>query len=268
MSIADRARIALNLKSFSDKHKVPEGVETLRLYPPGGTLRVLRMLIREPHGKVHLPYGLEWVSAMVVATEIHQQKLGIKQPFVYLTVRSGVVETKTDDQWHIDGFSMNHTHLPEQNYVWCSNNGTEFVDKAWDFPEDYDPLKYNLNSFFHNRINPAKDNVYHIPNEQVYLMDPYIVHRRPPTTFGNKRTFVRITHCPMPIVDVNNTKNPFIPTHYKRDGVKDFRNNLLCYDKEKEKEFSRALVAAGKTKDDSEESRGQEENNTSQTKTS
>lgn len=268
MSIADRARVALNLKSYSDKHKVPEGVCHLRLYPPGGRLFVLRMLIREPHGKIHLPYGLDWVRPMILATDDHQKKLGIKQPYLYVTIRSGLVETKTDDQWHIDGFSMNHTHLPEQNYVWCSNNGTEFIDKIWDFPEDYDPLTYNLNAFFHNRIFPAKDNIFHIPNEQVYLMDPYIVHRRPPSATGTKRTFVRITHCPMPIVDVNNTKNPFIPTHHRRDGVKEFRNNLLCYDTEKEKEYSRALVASGKAKNASEGPRRQEKDNSPQTKTS
>jgi len=63
------------------------------------------------------------------------------------------------------------------------------------------------------------------------MMDPYVVHRRPPISNGVVRTFVRISFTPIEIPDVNNTPNPLIPTqHYITDGVKSFREHLLDYD--------------------------------------
>ena len=59
-------------------------------------------------------------------------------------------------------------------------------------------------------------------------MDPYVPHRRPASTQGEMRCFVRVSFTPIEINDVNNAQNPLIPRNYTRDGV-EIRNQLVDY---------------------------------------
>lgn len=61
------------------------------------------------------------------------------------------------------------------------------------------------------------------------MCDPYIIHKRPTVPEGKVRTFVRVSHVPIEIPDVNNTQNPLMPKNYDRDGVKEFRDSLVDY---------------------------------------
>ena len=222
-----RAFKALNLKQYSKINTVKD-CGHLELNIPVERQYILRMLIKKMFSEYQLPKELEWVKPLIMVADKNQQENGIRQPFIYLTIRNGIVDTKTDDEWHVDGFSQTITHLPEQNYIWSNKYPTEYVEKSFCFPSDFDGLKHNIHKFFQHRI--TKDDILKMKPKTVYGFDPYIVHRRPCGTSGMNRCFVRLSYTPIEIEDVNNTLNPLIPTNYKRDGIKEMRSMLVDYD--------------------------------------
>jgi hypothetical protein len=129
-----------------------------------------------------IPKELEWCNILIDMAFENQKRLCIQQPFCYLTVRHGIVDSTTDDEWHVDGFSMNKVHIPEQNYLWASDIPTEVISKAFLFPEDFDPIKHNIQYFFQDNIDPEIDNIHQLKAKTLYATDPYIVHRRPLNT--------------------------------------------------------------------------------------
>lgn len=229
MSIAERARVAVNLEQYSQIN-LPEFVSKVNVSPPKEKKYILRMLIKEPFENFHVPRDLQWVKVLILTAYYHQvTRLKIKQPFCYLTIRHGFVESETDDDWHVDGFSMSITHLPEQNYIWSTPYPTEYISKKIVFPKGFDPLKHNLQSYIQKEIDMRRGNA--LKEKCLYALDPYVIHRRPLGTAGIWRTFVRISFTPIEIRDNNNTPNPLIWTpKYKRDGVKDFRNQLKNFE--------------------------------------
>ena len=227
MRMKDRAFKALNLDQYSVINTVDD-CGGLELNTPTERQYILRMLIKRMFGEYQLPKELEWVKPLIEVADKNQQTHQIRQPFVYLTIRNGLVNTQTDDEWHVDGFSQTVTHLPEQNYLWSNVHPTEYVEKAFDFPEDFDGLTHNIHKFFQRRI--TKKDVLKMQPKRVYGFDPYIVHRRPDGTNGIERCFVRLSYTPIEIEDINNTINPLLPTYYTRDGIKEMRNRLVDYD--------------------------------------
>lgn len=223
-----RAFSALNLNQYFQINK-PDNVGNLKLNIPNERQYVLRLLIKRMFGEYQIPEKFGWILPLVEMADSHQKKIGIVQPFVYLTIRNGLVNTTTDDVWHVDGFSQTITHLPEQNYIWSNIEPTEYVEKSFKFPKDFDGLVHNIHNFFQNRIKES--DVLKMDCETVYGLDPYVVHRRPSNTNGKNRCFVRLSYTPIEIEDVNNTYNHLIPTNYKRDGIKEMRNKLINYDK-------------------------------------
>jgi len=81
--------------------------------------------------------------------------MGIEHSFCYLTVRSGKVTSRTDDVWHVDGYSEKITHLPEQNYIWCDKFPTEYVEKAFKIPDDFNPKIHNIHLFLQEEIEKS-----------------------------------------------------------------------------------------------------------------
>lgn len=227
MSVQDRAKEALNLEQYSEVNR-PDKLESVDVSCPHDRQYVLRMLVREPFGDFMIPPELAWLTPLLDKATEHQEKMGVRQPFCHITVRHGEVTSEKDDEWHVDGFSMNVTHLPEQNYLWVNRYPTEYVERSFDIPEDFDPRKHNIHLLFQDLMN-GNDEVKTVEEETLYCMDPYIVHRRPEVPTGIDRTFVRISFCPMEIKDVNNTENPLIPRDYERDGVEEFRESLERY---------------------------------------
>jgi len=225
--LKDRAFNALNLFQYNHIN-LPDTVAKIKLSVPVERQYVLRMLIKRMFSQLLIPQELEWVRPIVESSMKYQEGQGITQPFIYLTVRSGIVTTATDDEWHVDGFSKTITHLPEQNYIWCNHVATEYVVKKFDFPSDFNPLNHNIHKFFQNRIQD-KD-ILSLQENTLYGMDPYIVHRRSPLVQGVNRCFIRVSFTPIEIEDINNTVNPLLPTNYQRDGVKEMRNKLISYD--------------------------------------
>lgn len=223
----NRAFTILNLKQYSEIN-LPQQLGRVSLSFPEERQYILRMFIKDMFGEWQIPEEIYWISPMLKLAVDNQKRMGIRQPFVYVTIRNGIVDSKTDDDWHVDGFSLGITHLPEQNYIWSNDYPTEYVEKAFDFPEDFDGNVHNIHSFFQKRIKPEE--VMRMQSKVVYGLDPYVVHRRPAEATGKNRCFVRISFTPIEIRDKNNSYNPLIPTAYKRDGIVEKRNLLIDYD--------------------------------------
>lgn len=231
MPIPERFSQMLNLQQYQ-KTNEPLRVCKVSAQPNTDRQMILRMLIESPYSKgMKLPSELLWASEIIKQAKQFQRKITqISHPFTYVTVRHGVTTSLTDDEWHVDGFSMRYNHLPEANYILSTGeHPTEFIRQAFVFPDDFDPLRHNINKYFQRRID--EDSISRCKPNVLYFVDPYVVHRRPPITQGSRRTLVRISFTPIEIPDVNNTRNPLIKTeHYVMDGVKDFRNTLSDYD--------------------------------------
>jgi hypothetical protein len=229
-SIKTRALHAINLQQFNAENS-PELVDVIPLAVPDERQYVLRMLIRKPFQDFKVPSELGWLMPLIwAANEYQKNVVQVIHPYCYLTVRSGLVESVTDDEWHTDGFSMGITHLPEQNYGWSNIHPTEFVNKAIKLPSDFSPFKHNLHQYIQDTLvkEPVPINVGY--SNTLYCFDPYVIHRRPQVPAGVKRAFVRISFTPIEICDDGNTQNPLLPVMpYNRDAVKEYRNKLERY---------------------------------------
>ena len=225
MDYRERAHRLVGLEGFREAGlPIPAG--DVQLVCPFDQQYFLRMVIRAEGGDYLVPAELEWIREALEISIAQQREIGVDHPFVYVTVRHGLVNSQTDDAWHVDGFSTKVPHLPEQNYVWTNHTGTECADLAVEFPSDFDPRVHNVNKYLERFVSP--ENVMALNPGTLYIMDPYMLHRRPPQTAGMVRTFLRISHVPIEINDVNNTPNPLLPREMSGDGVA-FRNKLIPY---------------------------------------
>jgi len=228
MDIVDRSKENLNLTIFAKANN--EYVQTTSVeeddIPVPQDQYILRMMIRAPwtDGFV-IPEELKWIEGTVEYLDQFQQSMFGNHPFVYVTVRAGEVKSVTDDMWHVDGFSMRVPHLPEQNYVWSDCYPTELLEQSFSIPEDFDPFKHNLHTFFQDNADESK--IYNVKPKRICVFDPYIVHRRPTIPAGTMRRFFRISFVPVEIEDDTCTPNPLLPS--KVYGRKDIRNVLVPY---------------------------------------
>ncbi len=227
LSVHDRALTALDLRTY-DNWNLPDEVGPVDLVIPDGRTYVLRMLIRRPGDEGYLvPDELSWVAPLLPMAESHQQQVvKVRHPFQYLTIRSGLVDSETDDQWHVDGFSLRFNHLPEQNYFWCDSDPTEYIVHPVQIPPSFDPLKHNIHFLFQDVFERSPPDVRRMRTKVLYCFDPYVVHRRPVHSRGQQRTFVRISHLPIELNDVHDARNPLMGPKLAEDRVSSFRNQL------------------------------------------
>jgi hypothetical protein len=226
-TIARNAQTRLNLANYANWNQ-PWFVGKVQVSPPEERQYILRMLIKRPHQDIKLPAEYAWALPIIERAFAAQEEADIRQPFCYLTIRHGVVDSVNDDVWHVDGFSLTIHHIPEQNYVWANTIGTEVVLKSIKFPADFDSQRHNIHLYLQDSI-PKDTVVFQCPSETVVCMDPYVIHRRPKQTTGQLRTFARVSFTPIEIEDTNNTLNPLLATNYVRDGVVAFRDQLERY---------------------------------------
>lgn len=187
---------------------------------------VLRMCIMSPESNgIRLPPELQWLASTIDCCVAEQRWLGLHHPYIYVTVRSGIVRSTTDDEWHVDGFSMRVRHAPEQNYVWTDCYPTEHLDQQFVIPADFDPHRHNIHSFFQDNADTSK--IKQWPSEHLHQIDPYIVHRRPSIPEVTQRTFFRISFVPIEIEDDTNTPNPLLARRIY--GRSDIRKTLTRY---------------------------------------
>ena len=216
------AKRLLDFRHF-DGNMFHQGVYhgTAELTCPHNTQAVLRMLVRYRDNELQLPEELEWVRPLVEATDRVMADNGLTMPFTYVTIRHNFETDHTDEDWHVDGFSMRVSHIPEQNFLWSNTGGTLFTGSKVLVAPNFNPMKHNINtsvSFIKNSADVST-----APNG-VYSFDPYVFHRAPPY-MGVGRTFVRVSYVPIEIDDVNNTPNPLLPRVVTQKGV-EFRNTL------------------------------------------
>jgi hypothetical protein len=187
---------------------------------------ILRMMIKSPWSNGYqIPPELEWIKSALAECEEFQENLRIDHPFVYITVRSGIVRSVSDDEWHVDGFSMRVPHAPEQNYIWSNCHPTEVLTKNFVIPFDFNPMLHNLHRFF--QVRAQTEDIKALKANRVYQIDPYVVHRRVCVPEGTHRTFFRISFVPIEIEDDTCTPNPLLePKVYNRP---DIRNSLIHY---------------------------------------
>jgi hypothetical protein len=220
MNIINRAKTLLSLDGFG-AGAMSLGARDLR--PP--QQMVLRMMLKRPGTGLRIPGEVEWVEPFVVEMEKLHDELFPRHGYVYLTVRSGGVSTKTDDVWHVDGFSMRAPHLPEQNYIWSDCWPTEVLKQAITVSDDFDPMRHNIHWYFQDRADESKAMA--LEAGCCYVIDPYVIHRRPKLPAGTNRAFVRVSFVPIPIEDDRNTPNPLLPAGpFNRT---DIRDTLIRY---------------------------------------
>ncbi len=195
----------------------------------GDSLMILRMLVRPKYGEWYIPEELHFLKKVILGFAAYDRfHTGIKDSWCYVTVRHGIIQSKTNDEWHFDGSSFRTDIIPERNYVWVSNNPTEYKTGKLKIPVDFDPLKHNLFIFAAKQLenNP----VLKTKADQWYLLSPFCLHRRPIINKPTIRTFYRICFTDIEGRDINNTENPLLPTPaYGRNPVKTFRNELKDY---------------------------------------
>lgn len=220
-----RAHELLSHKHLFGEVATPFGSH--EVIPPEGEQYILRMMIRNPNSVgFQIPPELEWLRNTIIKCDKIQQFWGVNNPFVYVTVRHGIVKSVTDDLWHVDGFSMRVPHNPEQNYIWTSNHGTEVLEQEVYLPEDFDPMVHNIHQYFQD---VARKNVRKLREKRLYGIDPYVIHRRPTVPEGTHRTFFRISFVPIEIEDDTNTDNPVLSRGNKIYGRTDIRKRLTRY---------------------------------------
>jgi hypothetical protein len=189
---------------------------------------VLRLLVKAPGTDIFLPMAMAWMLPLLHQSIDYQRAHfpDFDNRFIYITVRSGIVKSQRDDEFHVDGFQGTSVprHIPEQNYIWSNCHPTEFVLQPF-FIDELDPAVHNVHSYLDRMTNP--DNIVEVRGNGAYIMDPYHVHRRPQIPAGTERAFIRICYSPVEIKDDTNTFNPWIPMGPYNRG--DVRNKLIDY---------------------------------------
>lgn len=203
---------------------------------------ILRMLIKRPGSNFEIPSELEWLRETIMKCANLQEENGISynNDFIYVTVRHGIVTSKTDDLWHVDGFSVRKPHRPEQNYIWTNCYPTEGWTGTCFLPQTFNPLKHNLHRYFQSyeeryqqmygeKYTPIElDGTSKIlTSGHLWLIDPFVVHRRPKIPENTFRTFFRVTFAPIEIKDDACTPNPLLPT--RKYNNTDFRDSLVDF---------------------------------------
>lgn len=228
-AIFTRAQRLLNLADYSN-YVAPVDCGNPSCDPPTDRQYILRMMVQRANDDLTIPTELKWLEGVIRDCSHRQLVNGLnpKKDFIYVTVRHGIVTTETDDLWHVDGFSMRISHRPEQNYIYSNIYPTEILSHGFDIPVDFNPHEHNIHMFFQDRADSSKTMI--LPEGRLFLIDPYIVHRRQKASAGKMRTFYRISFIPIEIDDDTCTPNPLLPNKvYQRDGVQEVRDKLRRY---------------------------------------
>jgi hypothetical protein len=196
---------------------------------PLESIYVLRLLIKAPGTKFLLPGRLGFLEAEIRSCAAYQKRYfpRFAERFVYLTVRSGPVKSLHDDELHVDGFQGISVprHIPEQNYLWCSNAPTVFSMQAY-FVEHLDPGKHNIHTLFQCVTDASA--LYAGVEKGLYVIDPCHVHARPKARDGDRRSMFRLCFSPVEIMDDTCMVNKYLPRGpYNRE---DIRNRLVAFD--------------------------------------
>lgn len=214
-----RATTLLNLVDYSDI-STPFSTGINSAVFPNEEQYILRMMIRNNESnQFYIPDELKWLENEIIRADMIQKYYNLDNQFVYVTVRHGIVKSITDDEWHVDGFSMRIPHVPEQNYICSVGVPTEYLEQSFEIPQEFDPNIHNLHHLLQDMADPNK--IKSLTSNEIYLIDPYCVHRRPTVDQGTFRSFYRISFIPIEIEDDSCTQNPLLPKkNYNRTDIR------------------------------------------------
>ena len=177
---------------------------------------ILRMMVKRPDSDFHIPLELRWLEKTILEA---YEYMDYSKRFVYVTSRCGIVKSTTDDDWHVDGFSMRVPHVPEQNFIWSDCYPTEILDQQFVIPDDFDSMKHNLHHYFQD--NAEENKAYSLQENYVHILDPYVIHRRPKVPEGTMRRMFRISFVPIEIEDDTCSQNSLLPSGpYGREDIR------------------------------------------------
>ena len=197
---------------------------------PKQDIQVLRMLVKPKYGQLQVPTSMAWLKDSIKALVAKDKEItGIKDSWVYVTVRKGIPHNDTD-AWHFDGGSLRTELIPERNYIWVDSYPTQYKLGGVDFPDDFNPLEHDMFSFAQEALKDEP--IGKIEREKWFMFSPFVFHRRDPMSDGRCRTFIRVSFVDIEVRDVKCTPNPCIEVEsFGRDPVEAFRKKLKKYKK-------------------------------------
>lgn len=205
----------LSLKGFQNP-TLPTPAFPSTLAFPSEDLYLLSLLVRRPGRPLNLPDSLGFLKDDLIKI----CRMEDTNRFVYVTIRHGKVTTKSDRQWHCDGYSARKPTRPDTMYVWSDTFPTEAVRMPVEFPEDFYGTVHDVNLFLADSVDRSKPEITTCSAKVWHRFDTYCCHRRPPAADGAYRSFVRIAFVDHEIVGSKSEQNW---------DVEDFRSRLVRY---------------------------------------
>ena len=148
-------------------------------------INILRCPIKVAGNReIVLPKEHKWLKEFVTFCCIYETSFNkrFEDLYAHITVERKCVnagETQRVGGFHVDGMQgakFPQKHEIEHSYLWSSTNGTEFCVQPF-FVQHIDDSKYLL---FDELCKQAKEeNVYKCLDSNVYIFDPYMIHRSP-----------------------------------------------------------------------------------------
>ena len=180
--------------------------------------------------KLIIPSELDFLRNFIERCAIYETCFNdrFEDLYMHITVHAAKVDagkTQRVKGFHVDGFQghkfRSEKHEIEHSYLWASDHGTEFCPQPF-FLEHIDDSKYHV-SFEMDKM-AKEENVVKLLPENLYIFDPYMVHRSPVISSDSSRLLVRLTCEYQKLLDPNDTMNPGLEFNppYKYD----IRNSL------------------------------------------
>jgi hypothetical protein len=122
----------------------------------------------------------------------------LSDKYLYITERTGTKEFTDIEEWHLDGFSRRIPCGSDTNFVWCSNNAPEFLQKEVFTPKGFDGRIHNINNYLNALFPNAKSiDIITAPAMYICKFNSYAIHRKP--SFTGHRCFLRLSILDLPI---------------------------------------------------------------------
>jgi|SRR5579872_6660179 len=134
-----------------------------------------------------------------------------KNMFCHLTIHNAFVEAGTTQRFsgfHGDGLQgakFSKKILCEHSYVMTAPYPTIISMQPY-FVAHYNDCRDNIFKAFDQQVK--QDSLYRLQEENIYLIDPYVVHASPVLDRSTYRTFFRLTTTPKELLMPKNTINP------------------------------------------------------------
>jgi hypothetical protein len=182
------------------------------------TPNVLRMPIKYPGTDFRLPPEISpfWELIERVAEYEAGFNERIDECFAHFTVDRTIVTREVTHRFlgfHADGvqgakFSQKKYTPIEHSYIVASAPPTEFCLQPFFFGH----LSDSRHNIFHEmEVQARRANIYGTIPWNVYLIDPFMVHRTPPIAQTVERIFIRVTFTYTELENPHNTRTPLFP---------------------------------------------------------